>query len=61
MLQSSLESTFRLKFHMEQREIPAYNPDAATGPEQGQKVDKPKRPVEMLVIDSVSKPSENDL
>jgi hypothetical protein len=58
MLQSFLESTFRLKLHKEQRELPISNLDTAqqTG---GLKLESSKGPVEVLVIDSVSKPSEN--
>jgi hypothetical protein len=55
MLQSLLESRFRLKLHKEQWKLPL---DTA-GQKEGLKLESAKGPVEVLVIDSVSKPSEN--
>jgi hypothetical protein len=58
MLQSFLETKFRLKLHKEQRELPIHNLDTAQQKE-GLKLESAKGPVEVLVVDSVSKPSEN--
>jgi uncharacterized protein (TIGR03435 family) len=55
MLQSFLESKFRLKLHKEQRELSI---DAGQQKE-GLKLEPAKGPVEVLVIDFVQRPTEN--
>ena len=57
MLQSFLASTFRLKLHKERRELPI--PDLDMAQNGGLKLESAKGPVEVLVIDSVNKPTEN--
>jgi hypothetical protein len=49
MLRALLEDRFKLKVHWEMRELPA----------PGFKLESARGPVEVLVIDGVSKPSEN--
>jgi hypothetical protein len=49
MLRSLLEDRFKLKVHWEMQELPAAS----------LKLESARGPVEVLVIDSVSKPSEN--
>lgn len=52
MLQTLLADRFKLKLHREMREMPVY---AIIG----LKLESTKGPVEVLVIDSIEKPSEN--